>query len=607
MNPTTGPHSRWEWPIIAGLTLLGLGIRAWDLGRLGILHFDEGMYGLAGLWIHSSKGIGGLDPGIAFYAPPVLPSLIGLMYLLLGVSDTAAVLVSILVGTLAIPVAAWLGRRAFGPSAAVCAAALVACQGAHVAFSRVALTDATFVTLLLLALMQGVRLLEQPGVLGMLWFGLAVGLAQLTKYNGFLAGVAVAAAAVAPLVTAHAAGRMRALRGVLWVAGAAVVALVVYFPWYQFVQTRVPGGYAALVRHHQGYLSPVSHWPLNALTQWAEAISLSGNMLGVFSWLLGAWPLAWVCKTLAERGMRQTETDPPADSRRALVVLAAGTVALGLFPDMPWWLALVAVPLLTFKPNPAQRVLGAAVLIFGVLTPFYHPYARLALPFGVLSQVVLAGWLTGLCKQPDFWLTFAGKVTLPRQIAVLAAVLAVPLFIRPLTGAWPLPAPGILAPSDHLRWLALKDEFKPTAKGNQTEQIYVYGRPSLLFYLNMRGQTQVTRIADEKQLNAIGPPAAGSAGGRGPYTVIIDGALLGANPVTERVPWSLQKPIHRTWNKHNWVTLLDLDPRLAFHPDRYNDPNHPADRPSEEYGEDPRLLTQSQLYIYSPTEPTDAR
>ena len=50
--------------------------------------------------------------------------LVGLSYLVLGVGDLAAILVSIGAGTLTIPVAAWLSRRTFGPGAGAAAAGL---------------------------------------------------------------------------------------------------------------------------------------------------------------------------------------------------------------------------------------------------------------------------------------------------------------------------------------------------------------------------------------------------------------------------------------------------------------------------------------------------
>ena len=141
------------------------------------------------------RGLAGLDPTLIPYAPPGFPFLVGVAYLGLGVSDLAAILVSILAGTLTIPAAAWLARRTFGAGAGAAAAALVAFSGFHVAFSRVALTDASFLLCWILALVCGQRFLERPRFSSAIALGLSVGLAQWFKYNGWLLGVFVVLAA----------------------------------------------------------------------------------------------------------------------------------------------------------------------------------------------------------------------------------------------------------------------------------------------------------------------------------------------------------------------------------------------------------------------------
>ena len=141
-----------------------------------------------------------IDPTVIAYAPPGLPVLIGLAYLVFGVKDMAAILVSITAGTLTIPVAAWLARRTFGPGAGGVAAAFAALSGPHIAFSRMALTDASFLLFWLVAIGMGQRFLERPQPFRAVAMGLAVGLAQLFKYNGWIAGAIVVASAAAWLV-----------------------------------------------------------------------------------------------------------------------------------------------------------------------------------------------------------------------------------------------------------------------------------------------------------------------------------------------------------------------------------------------------------------------
>ena len=77
---------------------------------------------------------------------------------------------------------------------------MAALSGFHVAFSRMALTDASFLFFWVLALIAGQRFLERPGAARGVVLGLSVGLAQWFKYNGWLAGVAVPMAACLGLV-----------------------------------------------------------------------------------------------------------------------------------------------------------------------------------------------------------------------------------------------------------------------------------------------------------------------------------------------------------------------------------------------------------------------
>ena len=64
-----------ETLVVIALTLLGAVIRLWSPGRLGLIHFDEGIYALAGLWSLSPRGLAEIDPTIISYAPPGFPVL----------------------------------------------------------------------------------------------------------------------------------------------------------------------------------------------------------------------------------------------------------------------------------------------------------------------------------------------------------------------------------------------------------------------------------------------------------------------------------------------------------------------------------------------------
>ena len=70
----------------------------------------------------SPRGLAGLDPTVIPYAPAGFPFLVGLAYLGLGVSDLAAILVSIAGGNAHDPRGRWLARRTFGAGPGAAAA-----------------------------------------------------------------------------------------------------------------------------------------------------------------------------------------------------------------------------------------------------------------------------------------------------------------------------------------------------------------------------------------------------------------------------------------------------------------------------------------------------
>jgi 4-amino-4-deoxy-L-arabinose transferase-like glycosyltransferase len=488
-------------------------------------------------------------------------------YLLLGVSDTSAVLVSLVIGVLTIPVAAWVAGRAFGKGSAAAAAALMALCGPHVAFSRMALTDATFLLLFLVALGLGMQLLERPGVLRALPFGLAVGLAQLTKYNGFLAGLSVALVAVIGLFDREAERRRRSARAIAFGVPAAAIAAVCYWPWFQFVQARVAGGYASLIQHHRGYLSPPAQWPRNALLQWAEAITLAGRLAGWIGWGALGWGLASagaVCAIREWKGIGRTSSRTSIQIR---LLLPLGMLILGALPDALWWLTLVSLPWLWRQEGAGARVLAVAWVVQSLLVPVYHPYARLALPLVVLSQLAVAGWLAR-------WVIGGWEdVAVPRfgRLPVWsgpAIALGLALGLRVGVG-WPAPARGLLVTSDELRWLSrwvdeLADSSNASHQQPNRQRIYLLGRPSLAFYLTLRRPVEVVRLASEADLPPVRnvlPWPTGAAQGRIPW-LIVDAAIA-PGAVSSVYNQALFRPDY-LWVPGTLVNWLDQDPDLAF-------------------------------------------
>lgn len=470
MNPDRRPAL--DARMIAGWTLVGGLLRAWNFPRLGLNHFDEGIYAVAALWIQNApSGVPFIDPDAMLYAPPAFPSLVALAYALFGAADRSALLVSWIAGTLTIPIAGVLGRRWLGPGGGAAVAALAALAGPHVAFSRMVLTDATFLLTWIAALGLGASFVSRPAAGRAILFGAAVGGAQLVKYNGWLAGIIPALACAASLLHSDAAERSKAQRGIAWGLLAALVAAVVYAPWFRFVEAH--GGYAALLRHHASYVDGLDSWATNWRLQMAQGNALAGSLAGPIGWGALAWAGAWI----------SIRAGRPFPSRGDLLRFALGALALGLVPELPWWLGLAALPTLIRSRGAPERVLAACWLVMSAMTPLYHPYARLWLPLHATGWFVVAWWAMRNEAVPA-----ANASRSARRWA--RAVVGLGLLVHLLLLAPAAPWPGLLDPSDGLR-RTVRGHIGDDEQGRPAYDRYVYilSRPSAVFYLIEGGLT----------------------------------------------------------------------------------------------------------------------
>jgi 4-amino-4-deoxy-L-arabinose transferase-like glycosyltransferase len=553
--------SRREILAVLALTIAGAALRFHAFGGLGLTHFDEGVYALSGLWSVHPGGLSALDPTVVPYAPPAFPLLVGIVYLLVGVADVGAILASTLCGIATIPVAAWLGRRTFGAGAGAAAAALSALSMAHIAFSRKALTDAPFVLGWLLALALGSRFLERPGIGRALTMGAAVGLAQNLKYNGWLTGVLVILGALSALFPgfgprAGLAERVRETRRAIVVGTVGIVmAGVVYFPWFEFVQRH--GGYGSLVRHHQSYVGGFGAWPSYWNQQVGQVVALSGGpVVCGFAGAIAMLAAAWV---------RAGERAKPSGERHLRLVhgalIVGGGFALASIPTLPWWLGLPVVPWLLTEGRPAVRFLGAWWLVLSVMTPLYHPYARLWLPLHAAGWMLVAGLVIEVLD----------RASSPRSAHEIGKGEATPaVFLRgrgtPLAVAIGLALVHLLVASP--RALPFGDLFRPTSALRDVvalvprtvpaeaagHGISVLGRRPLAFYLLLQG-----RIA----FGLVGGPDDLARAASGPGWSLIDGLLV--DPPTRgrlaKAGVGVEFP-----ERLDPVTLLDVAPEAAFKP-----------------------------------------
>ncbi|MGC8643516.1 MAG: ArnT family glycosyltransferase [Isosphaeraceae bacterium] len=538
-----------EGVIVAVLTLVGAIIRLWGLKFLGLVHFDEGTYALAGLWSLSPGGLSALDPMVIPYAPPGFPFLVGVSYLFFGASDIGAIFVSILAGTLTIPATAWLARRTFGAGAGACAAALVALSGFHIAFSRMALTDASFLLCWVLGLIAAQRFLERPGIASATVLGLSVGLAQLFKYNGWLIGaIVILAAAMGWIVDEKDRARSRLL--VLWGSGllAALVAAAVYWPWYRFVEAH--GGYASLLAHQRRYIGSIHSWLPNLRLQLEQVTALSGGCV---------WEACVYLLALA--GLHLVV--PPWTRRQqiAALYLVFLTVAFFVLPIFYWIVGVVWMPQLN-RWTTGQRVLGLGWLLLSTLTEFYHPYARLWLPLQHLGWVILPGlWSLSLstgegppCASGPVWSNSRALRLLTIVVGLACLRLVYPLghpvsFPAPF-GSGDLPRP--VARSDSVR-IAVKQVLHELPPGIAGLRLLV--RPPVTFYLGGRVPAQVEPNLD--RLLVSGNPK---------FRALVDVAQLRQEKDLETAKAKLLSRweiVHEYPTQLNLPTLLDVDPGAA--------------------------------------------
>lgn len=533
------PSIRRESAFVAAATVVGALVRIWALGRLGLVHFDEGVYAMSGLWAFGPRGLAGLDPLVIPYAPPGFPILVGLAYTLIGASDVAAILVSVTAGALAVPAAAWLAYRTFGAGAGAAASALAALSGFHTAFSRVALTDASFLLCWLLGLIVAQRFLERPSAARGIGLGIAVGVAQLFKYSGWTLGAVVPLTAIA-LAVGDPSRRSRAYQGRVWGFGilAAATAALIYSPWFSFVENH--GGYRGLMAHHGGYVGPTGSWPAYWRIQLEQVSALSGG----WGWNAAAWLSAVAGATLARPDSREW-----ARSWRGLVLLGLLGIAV-VAPTLPWWLGLGWLAFPEREAAPGRRLLGVAWIGLSILTPFYHPYARLWLPIQSVGWIAGGGAIAWLIAPEAIGVgTIRSRAGWPAACSLAALAQGLWLMPTPTPGDW---GTGLLAPSDSLR-LAVGRALRDLP--GQRPALRLLARPPVTFYLG--GAASVRTEPDLDALLRDG----GDAG-----WALVDLALLRESGDLAAASARLLE----RWEKVgvypttlNLPTLLDVDPGAA--------------------------------------------
>lgn len=500
---------RAEWLALGLIVVLAILLRAAVPARMAVEHFDEGVYA-------SNLYSAGQQPPFVYpdrhlYAPPLLPGLLEWAMLLTGRPESV-MWVNVCIGALTVAVLWWGVRGWFGPAAGIGAALLAATSDYHIAFSRMALTDASLGLFLAAGVFAGWRAVTSGRPVWIVAAGLLAALAWWTKYNGWLT-LAITGAGTAAWLLFCRERPVSATSAVLRWGGTAAIAVV---SWLPFLSTLPEGSsYAEIRANHARYFLGLSGWCSSAARH-GEALRY---LDGWIAW--GGVLLAIMGCVFADRNRftwnpnRGARSEYPA--RRTLAVslfaavalIAAGSsIALGLCGT-----ACVAIlgiraveglrqPSRVTTDQPALNAsssLGwwmAAAWFTGLLvaTPLYHPYPRLALPWvmscWVLGSAMIArvvDWCAATALPRESGRskrTRAAVVTLLFGAVAAAAVWLGPPWFPPRGTAWQdrggmrRIARSILADAK-----ATVATLGPSGRADVDAVFYVYAEPALFFQL----------------------------------------------------------------------------------------------------------------------------
>ncbi|HET6327869.1 MAG TPA: glycosyltransferase family 39 protein [Planctomycetaceae bacterium] len=418
------PIDRGEKLAIGVLFLAAIALRFSYQTRISIEHWDEAVNA-------SNLLLDGGYPNRFLYSPPFLPALIEWSMLAYGKTPLAAVMPSLVLGSLTIPLCWWVGREWFGPKAGVAAAALAALSDFQIVYSRTALTDAALGFWFLLAVYCSWRALARNHLGEALFAGLVVACAWATKYNGWLP-LAVALSGFIAWGVFERFDLAEWKRRLPTVATIFIATAICWSPvWFEL---QPEGGYSAVTANHAQYFFGLHGW-------WDDFKRQILNQRFYEDWLTAAGMiLAWLLPVvfLARRGPQvtpeiaaaaTTEPSEPAGVTGSPVGLSEGlradmsrrihllTVAAGLagVSLLVAWIGFGAVFVLLFLAfvgfatlgrssaadqdddkrrarNLAGWLLAAWFIGLFVAVPLYKPYPRLVMPWLVCAWIA-----TGAC------------------------------------------------------------------------------------------------------------------------------------------------------------------------------------------------------------------
>lgn len=506
----------WVW----GAIFAGMCLRVAVPERMGVEHFDEGVYA-SNFWFDAENGYS--YPARFLYAPPLLPAAIEwtlILASLMGIEPVGFVpmIPSLVAGIAMVPSIWWVCRRWFGPIAGLTAAWLIATSDFHVSYSRAALTDVPVCFLVLWAVyfiwmsLQGTAdplpshqknrgskgkiSAWRPRWVAILLAGGFTGLAWWTKYNGWLSlAIGFAGGAFWQFLLPTDQRRVRrVLLTLLLISG---VAVIVWLPVLWGLQQH--GGYAAVAANHRQYVVGIRGW-LNSAGSQLNVVRIYENPLSAFyttDQLTGGQPLSPVGTAL---GSIDNGQGKPATSLLRETIFPL--VSLLVVPFGALVLSATASLKMSLNSQRGERMLPACLVLawvagLSVATPFYHPYPRLVMPW------LCAIWL-GLGIAFEKWLQSKPTGTslnhsrpFSRPLAGLAISLMLISVVRQLTGSgfgW----------EDRTAIQSVSKVFASAARRETERQgfakdeaiIYVIGEPAMVYGLKAEGLPAVGPVQD---------------------------------------------------------------------------------------------------------------
>jgi 4-amino-4-deoxy-L-arabinose transferase-like glycosyltransferase len=448
--------------------VVGVAARAWELGSVGLNHYDEGAYVFSALGISDPAQPLRLFPSQIEFSPPAYFGLVGLSYKALGhPSDLAAIAVNVVLGSITVLLVWWVGRSWFGPPTGIAAAAFLAFNEFHIALSRAALTDVCFTLFFLAGLTLMETALRRESVRFSVLAGVVIGLSWNTKYHGWLAMV-IGALAFVVVQARRGLPRRSSWRLLLLLGMMGVVALLCYLPWAAFIQSH-PGGYAQFATFQRRFISLA--WWHNLVSQ-AEMQQYFEGPLSRCAPVAAVMAAAFVTGAVVERASRFLVVLTFA-ATTGYVLGSSGTALL---------MVLAAIPGAVKRPAfYSTWVFLCWLMLFFLATPLYRPYVRLGLPLIVATHLGAGLWIAGMFRESPG--VGVRKTWMPAiALAVTVSLVCLVFRERNERSVW-RPSRDLADAADAM-----------TAIIPPGERVLVVGEPTLAFYLRLRRLSAVESL-----------------------------------------------------------------------------------------------------------------